>query len=185
MLQIKFDCNRPAGLGDIHIWKCGCTHARTLARVPSYKLTLWAFGSGELKIQVSYFIMRNPYMKFQNPSMHGSQDTACIRFHSDFYTPPHKMWRGIMLYPPNFECPSIRLSDSASFPCSNFSTFRPIFFKLCIDIGIGEEWYGIASGLISFWNNRVMALDVCQKCFALRFRALTLVRFYRFSSNFA
>ena len=107
-----------------------------------------------------------------------------------FYTPPHKKWRGIMLYPPNFECPSVRpssvrLSISASFPCSNFSTFWPIFFKLCIDIGIGEEWYGIASGLISFWNNRVMALDVCQKCFALRFRALTLVRFYRFSSNFA
>ena len=27
----------------------GRTHARTPARVPSYKLTLWAFGSGELK----------------------------------------------------------------------------------------------------------------------------------------
>ena len=54
-LQIKFGCNRPAGLGDIHVWKCGRTHgrtdARTPARVPSYKLTLWAFGSGELKIQ--------------------------------------------------------------------------------------------------------------------------------------
>ena len=24
-----------------------------------------------------------------------------------FYTPPHKKWRGIMLYPPNFECPSV------------------------------------------------------------------------------
>ena len=52
----------------------------------------------------------------------------------------------------------------ASFPCSNFSTFLPIFFKLCIDIGIGEEWYGIASGIISFRNNRVMALDFCPKC---------------------
>ena len=54
MLQIKFDCNRPAGLGDIHVWKCGRTdgqtNARTPARVPSYKLTLWAFGSGELII---------------------------------------------------------------------------------------------------------------------------------------
>ena len=53
MLQIKFGCNRPAGLWDIHVWKCGRTHARTNARtparVPSYKLTLWAFGSGELK----------------------------------------------------------------------------------------------------------------------------------------
>ena len=27
-----------------------------------------------------------------------------------FYTPPHKKWRGIMLYPPNFECPSVRPS---------------------------------------------------------------------------
>ena len=52
MLQIKFGCNRPAGLGDIHVWMCGRTDARTDAEtpapVPSYKLTLWAFGSGEL-----------------------------------------------------------------------------------------------------------------------------------------
>ena len=85
-----------------------------------------------------------------------------------FYTPPLFVWRGIMLYPPNFECPSVRpsihLSISASFQCSNFSTFWPIFFKLCIDIGIEEEWYGITSGLISFRNNRVMALDLCPKC---------------------
>ena len=27
MLQIKFACNRPAGLGDIHVWKCGRTDA--------------------------------------------------------------------------------------------------------------------------------------------------------------
>ena len=29
-------------------------------------------------------------------------------------------------------------------------TLVPFYFKLCIDIGIGEEWYGIATGLISF-----------------------------------
>ena len=39
--------------------------------------------------------------------------------------------------------------------------FLPIFFKLCLDIGIGEEWYGIASGIMSFRNNTVMALDLC------------------------
>ena len=94
-----------------------------------------------------------------------------------YYVIPSELWVSVR--------PSVRLPVSASFPCSNFSTFRPIFFKLCRDIGIGEEWYEIASGLISFRNNRVMALDVCQKCFALRFRALTLVPFYRFSSNFA
>ena len=35
----------------------------------------------------------------------------------------------------------------------------------CKDIGIGEEWYGIASWIISFRNNIVMALDSCPKCF--------------------
>ena len=52
----------------------------------------------------------------------------------------------------------------ASFSCSKLSTFLPIFFKLYLDIGIGEEWYGIVSGIISFRNNRVMALDLCPKC---------------------
>ena len=33
-----------------------------------------------------------------------------------------------------------------------------------IDIGIGEDWYGIASEIISFRNNIVMALDSCPKC---------------------
>ena len=35
----------------------------------------------------------------------------------------------------------------------------------CIDIGIGEERYGIASGIISFRNNIVMALDSCPNAF--------------------
>ena len=48
--------------------------------------------------------------------------------------------------------------------CSNFSTFLLIFFKLCIDIGIREEWYGIVSRIISFRNNRVMTFDLCPKC---------------------
>ena len=52
----------------------------------------------------------------------------------------------------------------ASFPYSYFSTFLPIFFKLCIDISIGEEWYGIASGIISFRHKIIMALDLCPKC---------------------
>ena len=28
---------------------------------------------------VNYFSMRNPYMEFQNPCMHGSKDIACIK----------------------------------------------------------------------------------------------------------
>ena len=89
-----------------------------------------------------------------------------------FLYPTTQKVAGYYVIPSELECPSICLSVSTSFPCSNFSTFWPIFFKLCID-RFREGWYEIASGLISFWNNKVMALDVCQKCFALRFRAVT------------
>ena len=34
----------------------------------------------------------------------------------------------------------------------------------CLDIGMGEKWYGIASGIISFRNSIVMSLDSCPKC---------------------
>ena len=66
-----------------------------------------------------------------------------------------------MLYPPKIlsVCPSIHPSVSASFPDSNLSTFLPIFIKLCMDIDIGGEWFGIVNELNLFINNRVMALD--------------------------
>ena len=78
-----------------------------------------------------------------------------------FYNPPHKKWRGIMLYPSKILkfWVSVRPSISASFPDTNLSSFWPIFFKLCMDIDIGEEWFGIANGLNSSINNRVMVLD--------------------------
>ena len=41
-----------------------------------------------------YLSMRNPYMKFQNPSMHSSQEMACIRFHSDFFKKGHNSRKG-------------------------------------------------------------------------------------------
>ena len=73
MLQIKFDCNRPAGLEDIHIWKCGRTHGRTDARTParvlSYKLTLWAFGSGELKINDHALPLHKFYSEYRTEQM--------------------------------------------------------------------------------------------------------------------
>ena len=31
------------------------------------------------KICISYFFMRNPYIKFENPSMHGSEVMLCIK----------------------------------------------------------------------------------------------------------
>ena len=43
MLQIKFNCDRPIGLRDIHVWKCGHTDALMDGRTPAwlvyYKLT--------------------------------------------------------------------------------------------------------------------------------------------------
>ena len=36
-----------------------------------------------------------------------------------------------------------------------------------MDIDIGEEWFGIANGLHSFINNRVMVLDLCKNVFFL------------------
>ena len=50
MLHIKFDLGWPAGFRDIQVWKCGQRRRRTDDRLLLYyKLTLWAFGSGELK----------------------------------------------------------------------------------------------------------------------------------------
>ena len=51
MLQIKFDYDCPL-VTEIFMFESvgGGTDGRAPARVPSYKLTLWAFGSGELKI---------------------------------------------------------------------------------------------------------------------------------------
>ena len=49
MLHIKFDLGWPAGFRDIQVWKCGRRWRRTDdGPLLYYKLTLWAFGSGEL-----------------------------------------------------------------------------------------------------------------------------------------
>ena len=92
------------------------------------------------------------------------QTLKSIFWKCSFYTLPHKKWRVIMLYPPKILkfWVSVRPSVSASFPDSNLSSFWLIFFKLCIDIDIGEEWFRIANGLNSFINNRVMVLDWCK-----------------------
>ena len=54
MLHIKFDLGWPAGYRDIQVWKCGRRRRRTDdGPLLYYKLTLWAFGSGELKTQMT------------------------------------------------------------------------------------------------------------------------------------
>ena len=40
--------------------------------------------------------------------------------------------------------PSLRLCSP--FPINNLSIYSRIFFKFCIHIVIGDEWYGIVNG---------------------------------------
>ena len=85
------------------------------------------------------------------------------------FIPSHTKSGGVLVYPLNHlsVCLSIRPSVSASFPDSNLSSFWPIFFKLYMDIDTREEGFGIANGLNSFINNRVMALDWYKNVFFL------------------
>ena len=80
----------------------------------------------------------------------------------------HKKWWGIMLYPSKILTFWVPVRPSAlRFRTLNLSSIWLIFIKLCMDIDIGEEWFGIANGLNSFINNRVMALDWCKNVFFL------------------
>ena len=88
-------------------------------------------------------------------------------FSHHFYTPRQKSGGGYYVIPSKQLWVSLRPSVSASFPDSNLSSFWSIFFKLCMDIDIGEEWVGIANGINLFINNRVMALDWCKNAFFL------------------
>ena len=60
MLHIKFDQHWPIGFRDIQVWKCGRRRRTDDGPLVYYKLTLWAFGSGELKcnsLNMQYLIM--------------------------------------------------------------------------------------------------------------------------------
>ena len=53
MLHIKFDQDWPTGFRDIQVWKCGrrqTDDGQLVYYKLYYKLTLWAFGSSELKM---------------------------------------------------------------------------------------------------------------------------------------
>ena len=82
----------------------------------------------------------------------------------DLLYPATKVWRGIMLYP----SVSVRLSVRPSvrpyvrpcspFPIDNLSIYSRNFFKFCIHIVIGDEWYGIVNGQNPSIFNGVTAL---------------------------
>ena len=64
MLHKKFDQDWPTGFRDIQVWKCGRRRTTTTDEdgpLVYYKLTLWAFGSGELKTKVCYRILKTNF----------------------------------------------------------------------------------------------------------------------------
>ena len=75
-----------------------------------------------------------------------------------FYTPPLKCG-GVLCY--TFGCLSVR--PCSPFPIDNLSIYSRYFFKFCIHIVIGDEWYGIVNGQnlsifnsycpFSYWKN--------------------------------
>ena len=69
-----------------------------------------------------------------------------------FYTPPHFSVGGIMLYL------SVSVRPCSPFPIDNLSIYSRNFFKFCIHIVIGDEWYGIVNGKNPFIFNGVTAL---------------------------
>ena len=50
------------------------------------------------KIQVSYFSIMNPYMKFQDPSMHGLKFTRCMNAEQDKSNIPHQRFGGGIIH---------------------------------------------------------------------------------------
>ena len=66
MLHIKFDQDWPTGFRDIQVWKCGRWRTTTTDSGPLvyYKLTLWAFGSGELKMVYLGLILYSCYIVY-------------------------------------------------------------------------------------------------------------------------
>ena len=89
----------------------------------------------------------------------------CKNSHTYFYTPPHKKWRALQTISVHPSChSSVCLSVSASFPDSNLSIFWPNSFKLCMNIDIREEWFGIANGLNSFITTELWPLVDVKKC---------------------
>ena len=84
-----------------------------------------------------------------------------------FLYPATLKCRGIMLYPSVSVClsdrPSVR--PCSPFPIDNLSIYSQNFFKFCIHIVIGDEWYGIVNGQNLSVFNGVTALFVLEKWF--------------------
>ena len=85
------------------------------------------------------------------------------RYDETFAGEDAKVWRGIMLYLSVSVRPSVH--PCSPFPIDNLSIYSRNFFKFCIHIVIGEEWYGIVNGQNPSIFNGVTALFVLEKWF--------------------
>ena len=88
-----------------------------------------------------------------------------IKYTSALFIPCHTLVSGYYDIPFGV-CPSVRPSvrPCSPFPIDNLSIYSRIFFKFCIHIVIGNEWYGIVNGQnpciflrsycpFSYWKN--------------------------------
>ena len=71
------------------------------------------------------------------------------------FIPRHTLMSGYYVIPFGV-CPSVR--PCSPFPIDNLSIYSRIFFKFCIHIVIGDEWYGIVNGQNPSIFNGVTAL---------------------------
>ena len=87
MLHIKFDLGWPAGFRDIQVWKCGRRRRRTDdGPLLYYKLTLWAFSSGELIKEITCNLLPCPRNYALNSSTFFSFCGAGFTAHQDCFT---------------------------------------------------------------------------------------------------
>ena len=70
------------------------------------------------------------------------------------FIPRHTLVSGYYVIP--FRCLSV--GPCSPFPIDNLSIYSRNFFKFCIHIVIGDEWYGIVNGQNQSIFNGVTAL---------------------------
>ena len=78
-------------------------------------------------------------------------------FYEVFYTPPHFSVE-VLCYTFRCLCVCLSVRPCSPFPIDNLSIYSRNFFKFCIHIVIGDEWYGIVNGQNPSIFNGVTAL---------------------------
>ena len=120
--------------------------ARTQVTFKNYFMCLCAFVRARVRARVCVCVQ-----DFGNPRDLSNAHVVFI--------PCHTLVSGYYVIPFGV-CPSVRPSvrPCSPFPIDNLSIYSRIFFKFCIHIVIGNEWYGIVNGQNPSIFNGVSAL---------------------------